>query len=166
MRTLERAFNALRCRIGGAARGGAASPAPGVRAAPGDGEPPAYRRLVYGDADFYEFFQAVTPIDVIERMQIGSRSGSGPATRLRRAAAVPWVFAWSQSRFMLPGWFGAGRACRRRRGVRAGARERRTPSWYFLTTSSMISRPCWPAPTWRSRPPMKRWPSARQRHSG
>ena len=58
---------------------------------------------------FFEFFQAVTPVDVIERMQIGSRplvrgSGSGVDT----IRAVPWMFAWSQSRHMLPGWFGAG----------------------------------------------------------
>jgi phosphoenolpyruvate carboxylase len=68
-----------------------------------------YRELVHSDPTFAEYFQAVTPVDVIERMQIGSRplarpSGSGIAA-LR---AIPWVFAWSQSRHMLPGWFGAG----------------------------------------------------------
>jgi len=51
----------------------------------------------------------VTPVDVIERMQIGSRpvsrqSGVGVAA----IRPVPWMFAWSQSRHMLPGWFGAG----------------------------------------------------------
>jgi phosphoenolpyruvate carboxylase len=64
---------------------------------------------VHDDARFFEFFQAVTPIDVIERMQIGARpltrgAGSGVDT----IRAVPWTFAWSQSRHMLPGWFGAG----------------------------------------------------------
>ena len=49
--------------------------------------------------------------DVIERMQIGSRplirgAGSGVDT----IRAVPWMFAWSQSRHMLPGWFGFGAA--------------------------------------------------------
>jgi phosphoenolpyruvate carboxylase len=69
----------------------------------------AYRGLVHADPAFADYFHCVTPIDVIERMQIGSRpllrpSGSGIAA-LR---AIPWVFAWSQSRHMLPGWFGAG----------------------------------------------------------
>jgi phosphoenolpyruvate carboxylase len=70
-----------------------------------------YRGLVYDDPQFHEFFRQVTPIDVIERMQIGSR----PATRSERKGiaalrSIPWVHAWSQSRYMLPGWFGAGSA--------------------------------------------------------
>ena len=69
----------------------------------------AYRSRVHGDPAFAEFFQAVTPADVIERMQIGSRpvtraSGSG----VEALRAIPWLFAWSQSRHMLPGWFGIG----------------------------------------------------------
>jgi phosphoenolpyruvate carboxylase len=68
-----------------------------------------YRAFVHDDPGFFEFFQAVTPVDVIEHMQIGSRpllrgAGSGVDT----IRAVPWMFAWSQSRHMLPGWFGAG----------------------------------------------------------
>ena len=68
-----------------------------------------YRAVVHDDPQFMDFFLSVTPVDVIERMQIGSRpvsrhSGTGVAA-LR---AVPWMFAWSQSRHMLPGWFGAG----------------------------------------------------------
>jgi phosphoenolpyruvate carboxylase len=68
-----------------------------------------YRQFVHDDPKFFEFFQAVTPVDVIERMQIGSRPlvrGSGSGVDVIRA--VPWSFAWSQSRHMLPGWFGAG----------------------------------------------------------
>ena len=64
---------------------------------------------MHDDPGFFEFFQAVTPVDVIERMQIGSRPlvrGSGGGVDAIRA--VPWTFAWSQSRHMLPGWFGAG----------------------------------------------------------
>jgi phosphoenolpyruvate carboxylase len=69
----------------------------------------AYRDLVCGSAQFYEYFRAATPLDVIERMHIGSR----PATRsgasgIRALRAIPWVFAWTQSRHMLPGWFGFG----------------------------------------------------------
>ena len=68
-----------------------------------------YRRVVHDDPGFVEFFKATTPIDVIERMQIGSRPmsrASGVGVDAMRA--VPWMFAWSQSRHMLPGWFGAG----------------------------------------------------------
>jgi phosphoenolpyruvate carboxylase len=69
----------------------------------------AYRDLVFGSPEFFEYFRAATPLDVIERMHIASRpavraDGSGVAA-LR---AIPWVFAWTQSRHMLPGWFGFG----------------------------------------------------------
>jgi len=69
----------------------------------------AYRARVHDDASFGEYFQAVTPVDVIERMQIGSRpltraTGSG----VEALRSIPWMFAWSQSRHMLPGWYGVG----------------------------------------------------------
>jgi len=69
----------------------------------------AYRELVFGNPRFYEYFRAATPLDVIERMHIGSR----PATRMEGKGihalrAIPWVFAWTQTRHMLPGWFGFG----------------------------------------------------------
>jgi phosphoenolpyruvate carboxylase len=70
-----------------------------------------YRRLVHEDPAFVEYFQAVTPVDVIERMQIGSRPVARASGRgIDALRAIPWVFAWSQSRHMLPGWFGAGTA--------------------------------------------------------
>jgi phosphoenolpyruvate carboxylase len=68
-----------------------------------------YRGLVYEDAGFHDYFRSATPIDVIERMLIGSRparrSGQAGIADLR---AIPWVFAWTQSRHILPGWFGVG----------------------------------------------------------
>jgi len=72
-----------------------------------------YRRLVHADPDFYSWFQAVTPIDVITRMQIGSRPAVRPGQEgFEALRAVPWVFAWTQSRHMLPAWFGAGAGLR------------------------------------------------------
>jgi phosphoenolpyruvate carboxylase len=69
----------------------------------------AYRRLVYEQAQFYQFFEAVTPIDVIERMQLGARSvHRSEKAGLEELLPVPWVFAWTQARYMLPGWYGAG----------------------------------------------------------
>ena len=69
----------------------------------------AYRTLIYDTPDFYEYFRAATPIDLIERMRIGSR----PASRRARSGidglrAIPWVFSWTQARFVLPGWYGIG----------------------------------------------------------
>jgi len=68
-----------------------------------------YRARVHDDPSFVEFFQAVTPVDVIERMQIGSRPVTrATGTGVEALRAIPWMFAWSQSRHMLPGWFGVG----------------------------------------------------------
>lgn len=69
----------------------------------------AYRKLVYDSPHFYKYFRTATPIDVIERMRIGSR----PSSRRNQSSiddlrAIPWVFSWTQSRFMLPGWYGLG----------------------------------------------------------
>jgi len=70
-----------------------------------------YRGLVYDAPGFYEYFRDATPIDVIERMQIGSRPASREGRRgFAALRAVPWSFAWSQSRHLLPGWFGIGSA--------------------------------------------------------
>ena len=71
----------------------------------------AFRGLVYEDPDFFEYFRLATPIDVIERMRIGSR----PAARRKKTGiqslrAIPWVFSWMQSRHVLPGWYGLGSA--------------------------------------------------------
>jgi phosphoenolpyruvate carboxylase len=78
----------------------------------------AYRELVYGDPDFTAFFHAVTPVEEISRLQLGSR----PAKRRRSARiedfrAIPWVFSWTQARVVLPAWYGLGTAL-------AAARER------------------------------------------
>jgi len=69
----------------------------------------AYRKLVYDTADFFEYFRLATPIDLIERMRIGSRPASRRSqSGIENLRAIPWVFAWTQARCMLPGWFGFG----------------------------------------------------------
>jgi phosphoenolpyruvate carboxylase len=137
MRTLERAFNALSLTTA-AYRGGQLAPDSAdqleIAALLAQESRAAYRRLVYEQAQFYEYFQAVTPIDVIERMQIGSRSvhraeGAG----LEALLPVPWVFAWSQTRYMLPGWYGAGSALRAALAKFGLARLRAAcGGWFFL----------------------------------
>ncbi|MBX9685081.1 MAG: phosphoenolpyruvate carboxylase [Candidatus Obscuribacterales bacterium] len=72
----------------------------------------AYRNIVYGDSDFVEFFLQSTPIKEIANLRMGSRptrrnSASQSISDLR---AIPWVFAWTQSRFILPAWYGLGAA--------------------------------------------------------
>lgn len=67
-----------------------------------------YRALVWDEPGFYDYFSAVTPIDVIERMQIGGRVAHRPGTGVAALRTIPWVFAWNQSRHALPGWYGAG----------------------------------------------------------
>lgn len=70
----------------------------------------AYRALVHEHPDFVDYFRQATPIDVIERMTLGSRppkraQGKPGIDSLR---AIPWVFAWSQTRLNLSGWYGVG----------------------------------------------------------
>lgn len=68
-----------------------------------------YRSLVHEDPDFPELFRGMTPIDVIERLRIGSRPAKRRAMRgVEDLRAIPWVFAWTQARAILPGWFGVG----------------------------------------------------------
>jgi phosphoenolpyruvate carboxylase len=69
----------------------------------------AYRALVFDDHRLVPYFLQATPIDVIERMMIGSRPSRRAADGdVRSLRAIPWVFAWTQNRAVLPGWFGLG----------------------------------------------------------
>ena len=75
----------------------------------------AYRGLVWGTLEFESFFREATPIRELSGLAIGSRPAArapsdGDAPRLETLRAIPWVFAWSQSRANLPGWFGTGTA--------------------------------------------------------
>ncbi len=95
-----------------------------------------YRGLVYDDPRFPDYFRLATPIDVIERLRIGSRpakrAGSGGIERLR---AIPWVFAWSQNRAGLTAWYGAGSglsAAIEQHGVEVLSEMAR--DWPFFTT--------------------------------
>jgi len=73
-----------------------------------------YRALVYESPDFAEYFRSATPIDVIQRMRMGSRPASRrPDAGIEGLRAIPWVFAWAQSRHALPGWYGLGHGLER-----------------------------------------------------
>jgi phosphoenolpyruvate carboxylase len=70
-----------------------------------------YRRTVYEDPRFLDYFRSATPEQEIALAPIGSRparrGGSGGVESLR---AIPWVFAWTQNRLLLPSWLGTGEA--------------------------------------------------------
>jgi phosphoenolpyruvate carboxylase len=71
----------------------------------------AYRQLVHETAALPRYLRTATPLDEIERLNIGSRPARrGPAAGLADLRAIPWVFAWTQSRVTLPGWYGLGTA--------------------------------------------------------
>ncbi|HEX5264477.1 MAG TPA: phosphoenolpyruvate carboxylase, partial [Phenylobacterium sp.] len=73
----------------------------------------AYRALVHETPGFVDYFYAATPISEIADLNIGSRPTSRQASRsIGGLRAIPWVFSWSQSRALLPGWFGFGSAVR------------------------------------------------------
>jgi len=71
----------------------------------------AYRDFVYGEKDFPAYFEAATPIREIAELKLGSRPASRRGTvAIEDLRAIPWVFAWTQSRHLLPGWFSVGSA--------------------------------------------------------
>jgi len=71
----------------------------------------AYRGLVYETPGFVQFFRTATPITEIADLHVGSRPASRKKTdRIEDLRAIPWVFSWSLSRMMLPGWYGFGAA--------------------------------------------------------
>lgn len=115
LRVFEQAFNAL--ALVGAGVLPAESVDPRWREAMallGQESARVYRGMVFDDPEFHEFFRQLTPVDVIERMQIGSRHGTGAqhagSTSIAVMRSTPWTHAWSQCRYKVPGWFGAGSA--------------------------------------------------------
>lgn len=74
-----------------------------------------YRALVYDDPDFWHFYTHATPIPHISRLTIASRPVFRPGHQqgAEHLRAVPWVFAWVQSRYVIPGWYGLGTAMER-----------------------------------------------------
>ena len=95
----------------------------------------AYRDLVYQTPGFADYFYAATPISEIADLNIGSRPTSRQATRtIAGLRAIPWVFSWSQSRAMLPGWYGFGSAVEAA-GVTMARLGELHASWPFFATT-------------------------------
>jgi len=88
----------------------------------------AYRGLVHESPSLVRYLRAATPLDEIGRLNIGSRPARrDPVAGLADLRAIPWVFAWTQSRVILPGWYGLGSAV----SAWAGEDEAR---WALLAT--------------------------------
>jgi len=104
----------------------------------------AYRALVHDDPGFAAFFRDITPIAELSDLRLGSRPSARGRHRHEAAPsidalrAIPWTFAWSQSRINLPGWYGLGsaletyRAAHGEGGLAVIARLYRT--WPFLSS--------------------------------
>src|SRR5438876_473288 len=97
---------------------------------------PCYRTLVYDSGDLFRLFLETTPVRELADVRFGSR----PAYRapgeetMEGIRAIPWVFGWTQTRLMLPGWLGVGTALEavaRGPGGLAGLR-RMAPAWPFF----------------------------------
>ena len=95
-----------------------------------------YRALVWEDDDFVPFFRAFTPIDELALLEIGSRPARRPEGEdyLASLRAIPWVFAWTQNRCLLPAWYGCGTAFSEVMGESSGRRELRRlyAEWPFF----------------------------------
>ncbi len=69
----------------------------------------AYQALVHAEEDFMPFLTQITPLNELAGLNIGSRPAyRGGAPDLEGLRAIPWVFAWTQNRLVLPSWYGAG----------------------------------------------------------
>lgn len=70
-----------------------------------------YRDLVYDDLQFWNFYTQVTPINFISQLKIGSRPAKRKGVeKIEDLRAIPWIFSWTQTRIMLPSWYGIGTA--------------------------------------------------------
>ncbi|MEO4049044.1 phosphoenolpyruvate carboxylase [Pseudomonas sp. CAU 1711] len=66
----------------------------------------AYREVVRGHPQFVEYFRQATPEQELGRLPLGSRPAKRRAGGIESLRAIPWIFAWTQTRLMLPAWLG------------------------------------------------------------
>jgi phosphoenolpyruvate carboxylase len=90
-------------------------------------------RAIVGDEGFVDFFRAFTPVDELALLNIGSRPSRRPegAEYLGSLRAIPWVFAWTQNRCLLPSWYGCGTAFE---GAGTDELRRLYRGWAFFRT--------------------------------
>lgn len=137
-RHLEQVASAVLLNSTPAAESGAGRPEPFADAAArmAEASEDAWRALVETQG-FAEFFANATPLAEIEALRIASRpSRRSTATDVASLRAIPWVFAWSQCRANLPGWFGLGSGLEAVASQSDGQRTLRAmyDEWPFFTT--------------------------------
>lgn len=92
-----------------------------------------YRRLVYETPEFIDYFRAATPEQELGNLNIGSRPAKRRSGGLDALRAIPWIFAWTQVRLMLPSWLGVGTALAK--VLESDKRDtllRMRSEWYFF----------------------------------
>ncbi|MFT5544642.1 MAG: phosphoenolpyruvate carboxylase [Rheinheimera aquimaris] len=101
----------------------------------------AYRAIVRHNKDFVPYFRAATPEQELGQLPLGSRPAKrNPSGGVESLRAIPWIFAWSQNRLMLPAWLGAGSAlAKAAKADNAKLLEEMQQQWpFFATRMSML----------------------------
>lgn len=102
-----------------------------------------YRRTVYEDPDFITYFQEATPQAELGFLNIGSRPAkrrSSAPLGIENLRAIPWVFAWTQTRMVLPAWLGVGAGLQdaRDRGLTQELKDMYNEWPFFQSTLDLI----------------------------
>lgn len=95
-----------------------------------------YRSLVYENPDFAAYFQHATPERELANLNIGSRparrQATGAPTGIQALRAIPWIFAWTQTRVLLPSWLGVGAAIGNLKAPELEVLKKMRREWFFF----------------------------------